>query len=89
MIDVVLLDYVKKHSRIDFDWDDDLLELYIGAAIETLKAAGCPERRDSSLYMLAVVRLTGHYYEHPEEVGANQSIPMGLNWMIEHLRLHD
>ena len=30
------IDYIKKHSRIDFDCEDDLLELYGNAAEETV-----------------------------------------------------
>lgn len=32
----ISLDYIKKHSRIDFDCEDDLLELYGNAAEDTL-----------------------------------------------------
>ena len=30
------IDYIKKHSRIDFDCEDDLLELYAESAEETI-----------------------------------------------------
>lgn len=32
----ITLEYIKKHSRIDFDDDDDLLTLYAEAAEETV-----------------------------------------------------
>ena len=61
----------------------------IGKAIaETLAKAGIANTADSPLYRLAVTRLALHYYENREEVGGSQPMPMGMNWMIEHLRLH-
>ena len=37
----------------------------------------------------AVQRLAMHYYENREEIGGSSVMPMGMNWMIEHLRLGD
>jgi len=39
------LDYIKQHSRIDFDCEDDLLELYADSAEETI--AGLLNRGDT------------------------------------------
>lgn len=81
---------VKQYGKIDWNDEDELIKTLIEAAKETLLAAGIPKDRDSALYRLAVQRLAMHYYENREEVsGMTSVIPMGMNWMIEHLRLGD
>ena len=79
---------VKQYGKIDWKDEDELLGTLIAAAKETLSAAGVPDTTDSALYRLAVSRLAMHYYENREEIGTSSStVPMGMNWMIEHLRL--
>ena len=89
-----LLEGVKSNGKIPWDTEDDLIVLMINAARETLEMAGIP--RDTingqyhELYVLAVQRLAMHYYTQREETGSGQqTVPMGLSWMIEHLRLSD
>ncbi len=81
---------LKQFGKIDWDDEDDLLLLFLEAARDTLAAAGVPRENDTALYRLAVYRLAMHYYENREEIGAvDTSIPMGMSWMVEHLRLSD
>lgn len=80
---------VKQYGKIDWDDEDDLIKQLIGAAQDTLEASGVPRDTDKDLYRLAVQRLAMHYYENREEIGSSSVIPMGMNWMIEHLRLGD
>lgn len=84
-----LLDGLKNYGKIEWDDEDELLGMLISAARDTLEAAGVSKDNATSLYRLAVERLAMHYYEHREEVGTGAPVPMGLNWMIEHLRLGD
>lgn len=79
---------VKQYGKIDWNDEDELIKMLIDAARETLAAAGVPSTADSALYRLAVQRLVMHYYENREEIGTSSTtVPMGMNWMIEHLRL--
>ena len=80
---------VKQYGKIERDDEDDLLKQLINAAQDTLEAAGIPRDTDKDLYRLAVQRLAMHYYENREEIGGSSVMPMGMNWMIEHLRLGD
>lgn len=83
------LESVKQYGKIEWDDEDDLLKHLINAAQDTLEAAGIPRDIDKDLYRLAVQRLAMHYYENREEIGGSSVMPMGMNWMIEHLRLGD
>ena len=83
------LTYVKQYGKIDWNDEDDLIKQLIGAAQDTLEASGVPRDTDKDLHRLAVQRLAMHYYENREEIGSSSVIPMGMNWMIEHLRLGD
>ena len=87
MDNTTLLDAVKLFGRIDGNEEDALILGFIGAAKDTLEAAGVPRDMDCDLYAIAVERLVMHYYENREEVGSNlKMMPMGISWMIEHLR---
>ena len=82
-----LLEKLKSYDKIEHEADDELLLLVLDAAMETLKDSGVPDGKCSALYQLAVIRLALHYYEHREELeSAMQTVPMGMNWMVEHLR---
>lgn len=84
-----LLDKIKQYGKLEYSDEDDLIIGLIGAAMDTLENAGVSRESDSDLYILAVERLALHYYENREEVGGGQPVPMGVNWMIEHLRLNN
>lgn len=84
-----LLDKIKQYGKLEYSDEDDLIIGLIGAAMDTLENAGVSRESDSDLYILAVERLALHYYENREEVGGGQPVPMGMNWMIEHLRLNN
>lgn len=80
---------VKEYGKIEWEDEDELLIELTTAAKDTLESAGVKRDTDSALYRLAVSRLAMHYYENREEIGGGNAIPMGMNWMIEHLRLND
>ena len=84
-----LIDKIKQYGKLEYSDEDDLIIGLIGAAMDTLENAGVSRESDSDLYILAVERLALHYYENREEVGGGQPVPMGMNWMIEHLRLNN
>lgn len=82
-----LLDIVKKFGKIEGNEEDDLILSFIGAAKDTLERSGVKRDMECDLYKLAVERLTMHYYENREEVSnQNNTMPMGISWMIDHLR---
>ncbi len=80
---------VKQYGKIDGDDEDSLIASEIAAAKETLRRTGVPEQNENALYALAAVRLALHYHENREEVGVGSKMPMGMDWMIEHLRHGD
>lgn len=82
-----ILERVKQYGKLEYSDEDELIIGLINAAIDTLEATGVSRESESELYILAVERLALHYYENREEVGGGQPIPMGMNWMITHLRL--
>lgn len=79
---------LKLYGKIDYEDEDEMLIELIGAAMDTLEAAGVSKDNKTGLYKLAVQRLALHYYENREEVGSGHPMPMGMNWMVEHLRLN-
>ena len=82
-----LLERLKGYDKVEYDTDDEILLLVLDAAIDTLQRSGIPKGEESPLYQLAVLRLALHYYEHREELTTvNHTVPMGMNWMIDHLR---
>lgn len=80
---------VKQYGKIDGDDEDSLIASEIDAAKETLRRTGIPEQSENALYALAAVRLALHYHENREEIGVGGKMPMGIDWMIEHLRHGD
>lgn len=84
-----LLDRLKQYGKLEYSDEDDLIIGLIGAAMDTLENAGVSRESTSDLYVLAVERLALHYYENREEVGGGQPMPMGMDWMITHLRLNN
>lgn len=85
---VELLNSIKMYGKIEYEDEDELLLSLIRAAMDTLEAAGVSKDNPTDLYKLAVERLALHYYENREEVGNGHPMPMGMNWMVEHLRLN-
>lgn len=83
-----LLEQFKEYGKLEFYEDDAVILWLIDAAAETLRHAGIPDTSESPLYRLAVTRLALHYYENREEIGGSSEMPMGMNWMIEQLRLN-
>lgn len=95
------IDYIKQHSRIDFDCEDDLLELYGDAAEETL--AGLLNRGKTVEQMVvslkeeygniparcyqAALMLTAQAYTHREPTSAvnMSSVPCTFDLLIKPL----
>lgn len=85
-MDYELLNKIKEYGKIESNEEDDMILQLIEAAKDTLNASGVPRDTEGKLYELAVERLVMHYYENREEAAASQQVPMGLNWMINHLK---
>lgn len=88
------LDYIKKHSRIDFDVDDDILELYANAA-ETAVLNVCnrtedelKEMGDGSMpdpIMQATLMLVDHSYQQRSPASAQQlyTVPYTFDFLVK------
>ncbi len=63
-MEYLTLEYIKKHSRIDFDCEDDLLELYGNSAEETM--AQVLNRGKNATEMVA--SLTEEYGTVPDNI---------------------
>lgn len=81
----IKIEDVKSFGKIEYDGDDENVQLCLSSAIEMLKAAGV-EPRESALYKMAVCRAALHYYENREELSNFNKVPYGLDTMIEQLR---
>jgi len=69
---MVTLADAKAHCRVDFDDDDALIERFMAAASAHLAAIGVDMDADPLPEPLnvAVLLMTGHFYEHREAVTA-------------------
>ena len=63
-MEYLTLEYIKKHSRIDFDCEDDLLELY-GNSAENTMAQHLQRGKDATEL---VASLTEEYGKVPEPI---------------------
>lgn len=87
------IDYIKQHSRIDFDCEDTLLELYGESAEETvLNICGRSYEDLIEVYghvptplYYASLMLVDHSYEHRSPVSAQNLsiIPYGFDMMVK------
>lgn len=75
----------KAYGRID--GDDEVVRICCDAAIEYLHVAGAVGPPFSRLYDLALCALTLHYYDHRDDVAAQQAIPVGTQNIINQLKL--
>lgn len=93
------IDYIKQHSRIDYDCEDALLELYGSAAEETVLAIlrrsldELKEANDGHVpaaIIQATLLLTDNSYQHrtPSEPGNLYTVPYGFDILIKpHMKL--
>ena len=93
------LEFIKRHSRIDFDCDDDLLELYGDAAEDTVaQYLGRGKNADEMIASLeeqygsvpapiyqAALELVNQSYEHRSPVSPQQmySVPYNFDLLIK------
>ena len=88
------LEYIKAHSRIDFDCENDLLEKYgcaaermvlnlLGRSLEDLKAANDGEVPDD--VMVATFQLVENLMQHriPAEQVSLSVVPYGFDMMLK------
>lgn len=87
----VLFDKIVKfsmsHGRIEYEEEEEDFKMYVEAAICDLEESGVPRLIDDPLYILAVARLSNHYYDHREEDVSAVPPPRGVSSMVFKLRL--
>lgn len=86
----ITLSVAKQHCKIDYDDEDDLLEIYMAAAVAYM-GQYCPYVNDGNApahYDVALLMLIGHYYKHREITtnGTVNSVPLGFEMILRSLR---
>lgn len=85
---------VKKFCRIDHDYEDDLMLVYRDAAKSVIQGAVTKREKysnfyeDNSMYALAVLQLTKHYYDNRSATTEFnlKAAPIGVLTLIQSLR---
>ena len=88
------IDYIKKHSRIDYDCEDAELELYGSAAEETilailnrslddLKTANGGEVPASIVQAALILTDNSYLHRSPSEVTNLSVVPYGVDMLIK------
>lgn len=88
------LETVKRACRVDYDFEDDLIELYMSASQSVIKGAVNKKEEysdfyiDNPTYTLAVIQLTKHYFDNRSATTEfNLSkVPVGTLTLIQSLR---
>ena len=97
-----LLDEFKEYLRVDGNYEDSTLNLFLASAIKTLENAGVPLPQDLyevsengieifSLHRLAILTLASHYYENRQVASQNAQniVPFSVQHMILQLKVGD
>lgn len=92
----MLLDEFKEYLKVDGNYEDTTLNLFLNSAKQTLEHAGVkiPEdleevENEYDLHKLAIYILAAHYYENKQAVSNNAQniIPFSVQHMILQLKL--
>ncbi|MBO7747358.1 phage gp6-like head-tail connector protein [Paenibacillus sp. MWE-103] len=71
----ITLSVVKAYLRIDYDYEDFIIEGLIGAAKQFLLKAGVQPQSDNELYNLVVKMLVSLFYENRNAAEGDLKIP--------------
>lgn len=100
---MLTLERIREHCRIDGTEEDSLLEQYLYAAKETLKAQTCrnwyekdveiPDTDPNGLYytaatVQAILLLIGGWYENRESSVAENEIPAAFYHLVQPYRIY-
>lgn len=88
------LETAKRACRVDYDFEDDLIQLYMDASQSVIKGAITKNEKysdfytDNPAYTLAVIQLTKHYFDNRSSTTEfNLSkVPVGTLTLIQSLR---
>lgn len=98
---MTLLDELKEYLRIDVDYEDATLNLFITSAQQFLKSAGVNLPQDYfvgegqddiyAMHRLAIYTLAAHYYENRQAVSSNAQnlVPYSVQTMVLQLKVGD
>ena len=98
---MTLLEELKEYLRIDGDYEDATLNLFITSAQQFLKNAGvnlpqsyfAEEGQDDiyAMHRLAIYTLAAHYYENRQAVSSNAQnlVPYSVQTMVLQLKVGD
>jgi len=93
-MEYLTIDYIKKHSRVCCDCEDDVIDLYgtsaedsvldlLGCTLDELKAAHGGEVPAKVIH--ATLLLTDNFYQHrsPTEQVTLSTVPYGFDMMLK------
>lgn len=98
---MTLLEELKEYLRIDGDYEDTTLNLFITSAQQFLQNAGvnlpqsyfAEEGQDDiyAMHRLAIYTLAAHYYENRQAVSSNAQnlVPYSVQTMVLQLKVGD
>ena len=82
----ITLDDIKQFGKLEYDCDDEIIQLCLDSAVDMLTASGIPPIESKAFYKMTICRLALHYYEYREELSNFNKVPYGMDTMIEQLR---
>lgn len=77
---------IKKYLRIEYDDEDEIINILKESAIEYLIRAGCKLNTSDKLSFLAISMLVSHWYDNRGVIGDDKLLPMGLRTIILQLK---
>ncbi len=83
-----LLDEVKNYIRVDYDYDDEEIRMFILSAETFLKSHGVKKDYENELYKIAIFMLVSIWYDNRglQEQGLRE-IPFGVTRIIRQLNI--
>lgn len=83
-----LLDEVKNYIRVDYDYDDEEIRMFILSAETFLRSHGVKKDYENELYKIAIFMLVSIWYDNRglQEQGLRE-IPFGVTRIIRQLNI--
>lgn len=82
---MVTLEGLKRAGKIEHNFEDDILQTYLDAAVEFLDMSGI-KKIETSAYDTAVYWIAMIYFENRDGLANLKQMPFGITMMIEQLR---